>query len=161
MCDYAGRVEELGVERIFGRPITLFQLAEWTWDPTWEPSTSVAFTLVVAAHASTRNELEEIVIRRFAREAVAAGCGYVCTWGPGCESVHDLFDVEAIAADRFVMSTWHDDWPLHDVLYFALTQAIPEDVLVAGNSPIVLAIEEAWVADVRRLIADQDELARL
>jgi hypothetical protein len=59
------------------------------------------------------------------------------------------------------MSTWHDDEPLHNLLFFALVNAVPEDVSIAGDSPVVLAIEEAWIADVRTLVADQDELARL
>ena len=85
----------------------------------------------------------------------------MCTWGPGCERVHDLFDGESIEADRFVMSTAHDTEPLHDVLYFALTNAIPEDVSAPEDSPVVMAVEEAWIAEVRALIADQEELARL
>ena len=147
-------MEKLRVERIHGRPISFFQLAEWVWE---EPSGPGQFTLLVAASAS-RDEVE--LIGRFAANAVACGCGYVCAWGEGSERVHDLFDEATIAADRLVMTTWHEKESLPEALYFALVNAIPEDV-VPAQSPVILAVQEPWVMEVRRLVADQDELARL
>ena len=153
-------MEDLGTERIFGRQIRLFELARWEWE---EPRLA-PFTLLVAARALD-DELTMIEMRRFAADAIEAGCGYVCTWGEGCEVVHDLFDEASIAADRFVMSTWHDDEPLADALSFSLTNAFPDEnqfpTANTTTSAVVLAIEEPWVEDVRRLVADQDELARL
>jgi len=149
-------MEDLGIERVHSRPIKLFQLSDWTWDPP----RADGFTLLVAAQASPE---KEIAIQRFARDAVVDGCGYVCAWGLGCENVHDLFDIEAIAADRFVMSTWHSDEELHEALYFALILAFSDEdeFPEAGESAVVLAVEEPWITEVRRLVADQDELARL
>jgi len=61
------------------------------------------------------------------------------------------------------MSTWHADESLADALYFSLTDAWPDEDESpdAGEAAIVLAVEEPWIAEVRRLVADQDELARL
>jgi hypothetical protein len=146
-------MEHLGRERIHGRPIKLFQLAEWAWEEPGEER----FTLLVAASAFVE---DAPLIRRFAADAVAAGCGWVCAWGDGCEHVHDLFDKASIEADRFVMTTCDPEESLADALYFALVDSIPEDV-PAGESAAVLAVEEPWLAEVRRLVADQDELARL
>ena len=147
-------MEDLGAERIFGRPITLIQLTDWAWE---EPEGAGQFTLLVAASALVDDAPS---IRRFAADAVASGCAWVCVWGEGCEHVHDLFDEASIAADRFVMSTWHTEESLADALYFALVDALPEEVSDLATSPVILAVEAPWVAEARRLVADQGELAR-
>jgi hypothetical protein len=148
-------MEDLGVERVHGRPIRLLLLAEWSWE---EPTRAGQFTLLVAATALVE---DAPLVRRFAADAVASGCGYVCTWGEGCEHVHDLFDRASIAADRFVMSTWHADESLAEALYFALVNALPEEVSDPTASAVILAVEEPWIAQIRHLVSDQDELARL
>jgi hypothetical protein len=149
-------VEEVGVERVHGRPIRLFQLAEWMWH---DPDVDGPFTLFVAA--STNSDRDVAAIGRFAAEAVASGCGFVCTWGEGCQRVHDLFDEAAISAGRFVMSSWHAEESLAEALYVTLVNSIPEQVTNAADSAAILAVEAPWIADVRRLVANQDELARL
>jgi hypothetical protein len=149
-------MDAVGVDRVHGRRIRLFQLSGWVWEePLVRP-----FVLLIAAHASCEDEVE---IRRFAAAAIESGCGYICAWGDGCELVHDVFDDAAIAVDRFVMSTWHADESLPNALYFALTNAFLDDDEFpdAAEAAIVLAVEEPWVEDARRLVADQDELARL
>jgi hypothetical protein len=148
-------VEEAGVEQVHKRPIRLFELTRWRW-PVEEADTP-PFTLFIAADASTTPKER---LRKFAATAIANGCREVCAWGPGDEAVHDAFDDASIAADVFVMSTWHPDDLLHEALYLALVVAIPEHA-EAANAPVVLAIEAAWLAEVRGLIADQDALARL
>ena len=151
-------MEALGVERVHGRPIRLLSLARWEWE---EPGVR-PFALLVVARVMD-DEVTRIQIRRFAAEAIESGCGSVCAWGEGCELVHDLFDEVRTVAGRFVMSTWHEHEPLSDALYFALTNAFPDDNEFPGSdtSAVVLAVEEPWLAEVRRLVDDQDELARL
>ena len=39
--------------------------------------------------------------------------------------------------------------------------AVGIGLVTAADSPVVLAVEEAWIPEVRALIADQGELARL
>lgn len=146
-------MEDLGRERVHGRPIKLFELTEWAWEDPGE----ARFTLLVATSAFVD---DAPLIRRFAADAVAAGCGWVCAWGERCERVHDLFDQASIAADRFVMTTCDPEESIADALYSALVDSVPEDVS-AGESAAVLAVEEPWLVEVRRLVADQDELARL
>jgi hypothetical protein len=149
-------VDDVGVDRVHGRRVKLFELSGWAWDdPGVQP-----FILFTAAHASREHEAE---FRRFAAAAIESGCAYICAWGDGCELVHDAFDDAALAADRFVMSTWHADESLPTALYFALTNAFPDEDEFpnAAGAAVVLAVEEPWVEDTRRLMADQDELARL
>jgi hypothetical protein len=151
-------MEDLGVERVHGRPIRLLALSGWQWeDPRVGP-----FVLFVAARAFIDDPPIQTEIRRFAGEAIESGCCYVCAWGDGCGFVHDAFDRAAIARDRFVMSTWHADESLAEGLWFSLVNASPdEDEFPSGDrAAIVLAVEEPWIEDVRRLVADQDELAR-
>lgn len=150
-------MEDLGVAHVCsGRPIKFLPLADWTWAPT----DGSPFILFVAAEASTDEEIE---IRRFAGEAVEAGCAYVCAWGTGCGFVHDVFDLAAIDAGRDVMSSLHDNESLADALWFALCDAWPDEAAFAnaGDATVILAVQEPWLADVRRLIADQGELAKL
>jgi hypothetical protein len=116
------------------------------------------FTLLVAATAVVD---DAPLIRRFAADAVASGCAFVCTWGQGCEHVHDLFDGASIGADRFVMSTSHADDSLAETLHFALVYALPEEVSDSAASAAILAVEQPWIPEVRRLVSDQEELARL
>lgn len=148
-------MEALGVERISGRPIWLLDVAGCAWEtpPVVEP-----FTLLVAGSTSPA---DEALLREFAAGAIASGCRYVCAWGEGCERLHDVFDEVSIATDRFVMSTWHSDEELHDALYFVLVTAIPEQVSKPAESAVILAVEDPWIAEVRRLVGDQEELSRL
>ena len=125
----------------------------------WQEPKVAPFILFVAADASGGDKAQ---IRQFAAAAIRSGCGYICAWGEECEVVHDVFDEEAVAIDRFVMSTWHADESVARALYFALTNAHPdEDEFADVEAAVVLAVEDPWIDEVRRLVADQGELARL
>jgi hypothetical protein len=150
-------MEDLGVSRIGNRPIELFELVDWTWVHPSRPP----FILFIAAQASPEDQIE---IQRFAVEAVGSGCAYVVAWGKGCSHVHDSFDLASIDADpdRHVMSTWHDDESLEEALYFALYDAWPDPDSFpdAEGARVVLAVGGAWLAEVRRLVVDQDGLVK-
>lgn len=152
-------MEDLGVERVHGTPIGLSRLSAWRWDWSWNPRVE-PFVLLVAARGSAE---DEIAIRKFADDAVQAGCGCLVAWGDGCELVHDVFDQARDEAGRFVMTSWHDKETLAEALYFALVVAtINEDAFPQVTaSGVVLAVEEPWVEEVRSLVADQEKLARL
>ena len=47
------------------------------------------------------------------------------------------------------------------MLYHALSMRSPKKVSTEADSPVILAIKGPWIADVRRPMADQEELARL
>ena len=55
-----------------------------------------------------------------------SGCLYMMAWGKDCESWHDSVDLARdqfgygeIPDDKFIMTTWHDDEPLKEVVWFA------------------------------------------
>ncbi len=58
-----------------------------------------------------------------------AGCVYLCTWGAGCEHVHDMMDEVIVGAilddprDGTIMTTSHDKQPLIEAMDFALMWA--------------------------------------
>jgi hypothetical protein len=93
--------------------------------------TSRFFGLFLALDA---RGIEDVVILDFAREMINKGMACLCTWGPDCERVHDLFDSVLCAeipepTDRnVVMTTWHSDEPLREALwYFAIAACPAED----------------------------------
>lgn len=143
----------MGLERVHGRRIALFELAAWGWDS--DVGESRPFTLFVVTDSRADGDR----VMAFASAAISAGCRYACCWGVHCEGVHDRFDDASITCDTFVMTTWHPEDALHEALYFALVAAIPDEV-EAADSPVVIAVERRREAEVRSLLADQDELGR-
>lgn len=73
----------------------------------------------VAVNQSWRNRISEWLVK--------GGCLYVVAWGVECEDWHDTvdwtvleaFDFGDIPDDKFVMTTWHEDEPLSEALWFA------------------------------------------
>ncbi|MCP4259351.1 MAG: hypothetical protein GY774_17850 [Planctomycetes bacterium] len=74
---------------------------------------------------------------------------YFCAWGPGCKQVHDVYDESLVeqeieeVKEHHVMTTWHNDEPLEEVLWFTLFSAMVEDeqwddcssvIITAGNN---------------------------
>jgi len=108
-------------------------------------------------------DVDSSEMARFADEFLAVGgCVYVCTWGEGCEWLHDAFDeafIRAVPEDRwddeFVLTTWHDDEPLDEALWYA--------VFVAYNEPgveSVLAVASPEYAEhIERRFADVEQLS--
>jgi hypothetical protein len=73
------------------------------------------------------------------------GCVYLCTWGPGCEHVHDTMDEVVLERelqrgdDETITTTWHHGVPLEEAVDFALRHAMPDDALSQGCDAVVLA----------------------
>ena len=91
---------------------------------------------------------------------VDSGCLYMMAWGRKCSSWDDSvdhatrgkFDNQAVPDEAFVMTTWHEDEPLHEVFFFARLCAfhptIPLplltilDVRAEGRQSAILALHE-------------------
>lgn len=73
---------------------------------------------------------------KVSRWLVRSGCLYMMSWGVNCVEFHDSvdcanieeFDKEEIPVDKFVLTTWHDDEPLEEVLWFAQHSAHHEAI---------------------------------
>lgn len=61
------------------------------------------------------------------RWLVKSGCLFMMAWGPGCSSWDDSVDLAnleqfnfgEVPDDKFVMTTWHEDEPVHEVFEFS------------------------------------------
>lgn len=85
---------------------------------------------------------------------VESGCLYFIAWGVACEAWHDAvdwavletFDFGEIPDDRFVMTTWHDNEALSDVLWFAGNAAWHPDIDLADTLIVHIALEDRRAA---------------
>ena len=105
------------------------------------------FILFLAADFTSFDDNKIIEI---AQKLINSGLGWVCTFGPECSKAHDLFDLANIfweekTGNEFqVMSTWHENEPIEEALWFCLFNAILE---VPENecSTIILSINnDLW-----------------
>jgi hypothetical protein len=94
-----------------------------------------------------------------ARHLLTTGCVYICCWGPGCERVHDTFDMEEARMrpnGPFAISTWHSDESLADVLWYVLFNAFPDAAYSdACRSTVAIAIgAPPWAEEARSAFLD-------
>jgi hypothetical protein len=118
------------------------------------------FVLVIASDTSSISG-PDLVAR--AAALIRSGARYVCCWGPDCARLHDCFDEAAgelsgwdASGDWHVMTTWHDNERLEDVLWFALNAAIPTPDEAAATTRTVLAVSIAndnWAATMDDYLA--------
>ncbi|MBX3469135.1 MAG: hypothetical protein KF878_19865 [Planctomycetes bacterium] len=118
--------------------LTLPSLTAW---PPALLTPATPFTLLLACDA--RSE-PDAAVDEAARRALAAGLVYTVAWGPGCERVHDRFDrvIEEQGRDE-VLTTWHDDEPLEEALWFFVHAAAPPTPCRTGLVAVVGACAEA------------------
>lgn len=70
-------------------------------------------------------------IGELAENLASKGLAYLCTWGPDCERVHDIFDEILVQRDleqkdeNIVMTTWHADDSLEETLWYFMNCAFP------------------------------------
>lgn len=119
------------------------------------------FACLVAWDAAAVRDEE---VSALARRLLRAGCVYVCCWGPGCERVHDLFDLadlELRPDGRFAMSTWHSKEPLSKALWFLLSCTFPDDAYFDGcRATVGITIgSKEWADEVRAALASPEELS--
>ena len=88
---------------------------------------SANFGLFVALNA---NGVADDSILQSAKKLLSKGLACLCTWGPDCERVHDLFDVaarginSALSGDNVIMTTWHSSESLEEALWFFVHAAL-------------------------------------
>ena len=88
---------------------------------------------------------------------VAEGCLFMCAWGLDCtlwdDSVDyanlEQFSYGEIPEDRFVMTTWHDNEPLEEAIWFAKHSARHD----------AAALDTALIIDVSRIDHSAEMLA--
>ena len=90
---------------------------------------------------------------RLVERLLNAGCAYLCSWGNGCEKVHDICDEVSVGPDpdldddAVVMTTWHKE-SLDDALWFFLNCAKPDDHYAASCGSclaVVIGSDANWL----------------
>jgi hypothetical protein len=125
------------------------------------------FRLFVAADSISASRDQ---IAAFVGDALMNGMVYCCSWGAGCERLHDIVDKVWVAGesgsqrlarpttDDTVMTTWHEDETLEDALEFFVRSALPTPGYEAeSNFWVVVAVANSnWT----RVIREQLETLR-
>lgn len=95
------------------------------------PAIEGHFTCLLALDIAVPLDANEL--GRFCSRLLQLGCAYLCTWGSDCERVHDIMDEQVIGSDPprtylgCVMTTWHTNDTLKDVLRYFLDCAQPDE----------------------------------
>jgi hypothetical protein len=127
------------------------------------PRRSKYFTLLMAWNVP---EIEHDKLMALFQPLVDRGLAYFCSWGNRCEEVHDAVDAcvtareQAIGPDDYVlMTTWHDDEPLEEALWFFNICAIPaEDHVLSNFDRFAVAVgNPGWAVEIERLLAQTEE----
>ena len=96
---------------------------------------------------------------RLSQRILDAGCVYLCTWGNGCEHMHDWFDEFLVEKELetgqpigHIMTTWHSADSLEEAVEFAVVSTEPDDQYVAGCRAVVLATvgSSEWAGQVQQ-----------
>src|ERR1700681_2388283 len=116
----------------------------------------------IAFLAADASGTDAVILQRFARGLLDAGCIYFCAWGTDCERVHNVFDGECLDVDPVIMTTWHSEDSLDDALWFFVYSAYPDDgYLDTCRSALALTVgHPEWDEHIRKRLADLDTFNR-
>lgn len=122
------------------------------------------FVLFLAWEA---RDTDSRLIRDLALRLLDEGMTYICTWGPDCQRVHDIFDKSfALRQDEnrqptCLMTTWHDE-DLKEGIWFFLNCTVPDESL-ADDCSLGLAISvasDAWDQEIASALSDSDRFSQ-
>ena len=144
---------------------------------SWSPDLTVLPGAFVALLALDADAEDDETLEALASRLMAAGCHYVCAWGPGCKRVHDTVDLiwnrenpdpptlpkrssvyPSYAWDEaFVMTTAHDREPLDEALWFAVFNTYVDEHEL---SSVLALVSPPYAEHVERRFADSELLDR-
>jgi hypothetical protein len=93
---------------------------------------------------------------RITSDIVSSRCQYALTFGHDCEVWHDVIDETCVGdgagEERFLMTTWHDDEPIEDVIDFLWWNTSYEEfeserlavVIIGGDRELETAIRDRF-----------------
>ena len=110
----------------------------------------------VALLAFDARSVNSAAIEKLARNLLKSGCVYFCAWGPDCERVHDLFDSQCDKATPLIMTTWHTNDSLDDVVWQFTNCSWPADEYWdSSRSGLALTVGSAeWEHHIHRRLSD-------
>jgi len=159
------RLEKVGHDDETGRDLFVTLISSSADVPVDVQLTTRRFVCVIAWDARAASIADVSAVARWLLDSLAV---YVCAWGPDCERVHDIIDEEHIGpnpdptASPPIMTTWHDEQSLDDVLGFVLTTAMPDDAYVDECcSTLGISIESAeWADQIRAAFTEPRDFVR-
>ena len=110
----------------------------------------------VAMLALDARSVGSAAIEKFTRDLLKSGCAYFCAWGPDCERVHDIFDSQCDDATPLILTTWHADESLDEVIWSFANSTWPADEYWdscrSGLAVSVGSVE--WQHQIHKRLAD-------
>ena len=145
-------LEWVGREPAFGRDVFLASVSNLEDLPSQLALPCSRFVLLLAHNASDKPARLATVLEQL----LAIGCVYLCTWGPGCQYVHDPMDETVVtmelggAPERTIMTTWHSRESLVEAADFALLSTSPDEGYGDECKATVLAVvgNDEWLQEV-------------
>src|SRR5678816_2794967 len=146
--------EYIGTDEETGRALFCLAIASFDQLPAELDVGSRYFVSLIVCDATG---IPSDTVGYVARRLLGAGGVYFCTWGPGCERVHDIID-EIIVSDRLeiddssvIMTTWHDHESLEEALWYSIYLAKPGESFEATcRSLLVISVgSTTWAASLR------------
>lgn len=116
--------------------------------------------------ACDARNIDDIVITQVARQLIANGMRYFCSWGQDCERVHDLFDSVIIENDSdetegsVIITMWFDEESLDEALWQFLYVAFPAsdyEEWCQADVAIVISNDE-WSQQIKARFTDLNAL---
>ena len=111
-----------------------------------------ALLLVIASPVFTILQRDQIV-----SDIVNSRCQYALTFGHDCEVWHDVIDESCVAfnasEERFLMTTWHDDEPIADVIDFLWWNTSYEEFVSDKLAIVLLGRDDKLESVIRNRIA--------
>ncbi len=108
-------------------------------------------------------------ISQLVESLIRSGASYFCTWGPGCERVHDIIDERTsypyddlnIPEDSIIMTSWHSHESLHEALYFFLNSThTVEHYLTTSNCSLAISISsKIWSEEILNVLEKPREFS--
>jgi hypothetical protein len=86
---------------------------------------------------------------------------YLCVWGGDCSRVHDQFDLERDTEERegrVVVTTWHDDEPIEEALWFFANCAYPDTEFEADcrDWVAISVANRGWEKNIRTELVERN-----
>jgi hypothetical protein len=96
------------------------------------------------------------------RDGITSGivnsrCQYALTFGHDCEIWHDIIDETCVGdgagEERFIMTTWHDDEPIEDVIDFLWWNTSYEEFESERLSVVLIGVDFELESAIRHRLA--------
>jgi hypothetical protein len=157
-------VERVGHHELFNRDLFVLEVADSGDIPEVLALPCPYFACLLVWDA---RHVSDETIESVAYKLLRAGCVYICCWGPDCSRVHiyfDIADLDLHPDGTWAISTWHENEPLSEALFFLLQCTGPNDVFFKDcRAAIGITVgKPEWAAEVlAALSAPSDFIARV